>query len=132
MESWQVTSKATGEPVFRYQCDDGIGPIYWVGMEAVTHDHALVVDVAPEEPPATVYGGRRIISKLEFLRLFSAEERITLRTVAKSNPVVEDYMQLLELAEEINLDDPDTVSGVQIMEAATLLGAGRSAEILRG
>jgi hypothetical protein len=132
MESWQVTSKATGEPVFRYQCDDGIGPIYWVGMEAETHDHTLVEDETPETPPVTVYGGRRILSKLEFLRLFKTEERITLRTVAKTNPVVEDYMQLLELAEEINLDDEDTVGGVQMMEQAGLLGEGRAAEVLRG
>jgi hypothetical protein len=132
MESWQVTSKATGEPVFRYQCDDGIGPIYWVGMEAETHDHTLVVEETPETPPVTVYGGRRLLSRLEFLRLFTVTERITMRTAAKQSPVMEDYLQLLDLALEISLDDPDTVAGVQMMEGAGLLATGRAAEVLRG
>ena len=52
----------------------------------------------------------RIVTKLEYLRRFTGDERVNIRAVAKSNPVLEDYMALLELSEEINLDDPDTVA----------------------
>jgi hypothetical protein len=34
------------------------------------------------------------------------------------------------LAEFINLDDPDTIGGVQALEVMTLLTPGRAAEIL--
>ena len=38
--------------------------------------------------------------------------------------------QLMELAQEINLDDPDTVAAVQMIEQAGLIAAGRAAEVL--
>lgn len=86
----------------------------------------------PPPPPQPVYAGRRILTKLEFLRLFTMTERITMRTAAKESPVMEDYLQLMDLAQEINLDDQDTVAGVQMMEQASLLAEGRAEEILRG
>ena len=72
----------------------------------------------------------RSLSKLEYLRRFTAQERIAIRTVAKTDPVLEDFMVLMDLATEINLDDPDTVSGLHMLEAAGLLDQGRAAEIL--
>lgn len=133
MESWRVTDKQTGDPVFQYQCDDGIGPIEWYGMEFSTHDHVLAEpEPIPEASPVTVYGGRRILTKLEFLRLFTMTERITMRAAAKESPVMEDYLQLMDLAQEMNLDDSDTIAGVQMMEQAGLLASGRAEEVLRG
>ncbi len=72
----------------------------------------------------------RTLSKLAYLRRFTGEERVTIRTVAKTNPVLEDYMALLELSEEISLDDPDTIAAVKMLEGAGLIAAGRAAEIL--
>jgi hypothetical protein len=89
--------------------------------------------IAPDVVPDTrVYGGRRVLTHLEFLRLFTTEERIAMRRASKLSEVLEDYLDLLKLAQEINLDDPDTVAGVQMMEAGELIGAGRAAEVLRG
>ena len=72
----------------------------------------------------------RIVSKLAYLRRFASEERVAIRAAAKVNPVLEDYMALLELSEEISLDDPDTVTAVQMLESAGLIATGRAAEIL--
>jgi len=72
----------------------------------------------------------RSLSKLDYLRRFTTQERITIRTVAKTNPVLEDFMVLMDLATEINLDDPDTVAGLHMLEAAGLLDQGRAAEVL--
>jgi len=89
----------------------------------------------PDDPPPEpqpIYGGRRVLTHLEFLRLFTMEERIAMRRASKLSEVLEDYLDLLKLAQEINLDDPDTVAGVQMMEAGELIGAGRAAGVLRG
>ena len=72
----------------------------------------------------------RIVTKLAYLRKFTGEERVTIRTAAKSNVVLEDYLALMELADEVNLDDPDTVAAVGMLEAVGLLATGRAAEIL--
>jgi hypothetical protein len=90
---------------------------------------------SPDDPPVEpgpVYGGRRALTHLEFLRLFTMEERIAMRRASKLSEVLEDYLDLLKLAQEINLDDPDTIAGVQMMEAGELIGEGRAAEVLRG
>lgn len=72
----------------------------------------------------------RIITKLSYLRRFTSQERVTIRAAAKTEPVLEDYMALLELSEEVNLDDPDTIAAVNMLEMAGLIAAGRAAEIL--
>jgi hypothetical protein len=44
--------------------------------------------------------------------------------------VLADYMALLELAQEVDTNDPDTQAAVQMLEAAGLIAAGRGVEIL--
>ena len=72
----------------------------------------------------------RVVTKLAYLRRFTSEERVGIRAAAKANAILEDYLALLELSDEINLDDQDTLSAVQMLEGAGLIGAGRAAEIL--
>ena len=47
------------------------------------------------------------VTRLEFLRSFTAQQRIAIR--AANDPVIVDGLQLLDLAEDVNLQDPDTV-----------------------
>lgn len=70
------------------------------------------------------------ITKLEYLRRFTSQERVTIRAAAKVEPVLEDYMALLELAEDIDTKDPDTVAAVNMLEIAGLIAPGRAVEIL--
>lgn len=70
------------------------------------------------------------MTKLEYLRRFTQEERISIRTAAASNAVLADYMAMLELATDIDLSDSDTVSALAMLEQVGLIGAGRAAEIL--
>lgn len=80
----------------------------------------------PEEssgdPPAP------ILTQLAFLRRFTPEERIAIR--ASTDPVVQDFLHLLGLAQDIRLDDADTVAGVGYLESLGLLAAGRAAVVL--
>lgn len=68
------------------------------------------------------------LTPLEFARRLSAAERIAIR--ASIDPVVVDFLWMLDRAREVRLDDPDTIAGVGYLEAAGLLGAGRAAAIL--
>lgn len=45
------------------------------------------------------------VSRLEFLRRFTAVQRISIR--AANDPVIVDALSLLDLAEDVNLQDPD-------------------------
>ena len=45
------------------------------------------------------------VSRLEFLRSFTAAQRISIR--AANDPVIVDALRLLDLAEDVNLQDPD-------------------------
>ena len=71
-----------------------------------------------------------ILSKLDYLRRFTGEERLTIRQAAKVTPVLEDYLAMLELADEINTGDADTIAAVNMLEQAGLIASGRAAEVL--
>lgn len=70
------------------------------------------------------------VTKLAFLNRFTQPERLTIRTAAKSSVAIEDYMAMVTEAKWIDLSRADTRAGVQAMETATLLAAGRALEIL--
>ena len=126
MTTYAVIEKATSREVYRYQHTE---PVPWQGMEFASHDHVVVPDEpAPPAPPPPSF----VWTRLEYLRRFTPAERITIRTAAAQSPVLNDYMQLLDLAEEVRSDDPDTIAAVQMLEGAGLIAAGRAAEILGG
>ena len=119
MANWIVENRITGEVVHAYGADqpDHFGTF---PLEQFNHirEKEVVVVVS------------RTITKLEYLRRFTVEERVAIRAAAEQNPVLADYLQLMELAQEINLDDPDTVAAVLMLEQVGLIAAGRSAEVL--
>ena len=86
-----------------------------------------VPDPTPEPQPQPA---PRILTKLEYLRLFTQQERIAIRTAADQTPELFDYLEMLKLAEDINLDDPDTIGAVTLLELAGLIAPGRASEIL--
>ena len=128
MPTFRVINKATSQEVYRYGSD---AAIEWVGMEFATHDHVPMTP-EPDAHPSTMYGGRRILSKLEFLELFTPTERKAIKTARKVSEDLDDYLYLFELAEEVNLDSASTQGGVALLEAGGLIGAGRAAEVLNG
>jgi hypothetical protein len=98
-------------------------------------EEVVTVEPSPDDPVVTdsrKYGGRRILSRLEFLELFTAEERIAVRQARGSSAALDDYLYLMELADEVNLDSPKTQGGVMMLEQAGILASGRAQEILNG
>ena len=126
MSIYIVTAKATGAEIYRYSAD---APIEWSGMQFATHDHTPVADQGTVTDVPVV---AMTWTKLEYLRRFTQDERIAIRTAAKQVPQLEDYLALLELATEVRSDDPDIIAALQMLEGAGLIGAGRAQEILNG
>lgn len=128
MSTYAVTRKSDGAEVYRYAAD---APVEWAGMEFATHDHAAEPDPAP--PPApSVYGGRRDLTVLEFMRLFTADERIAIRAAAAQSAVAQDYLDLMYHADIVHLDDADTQTALAMFEQSGILPPGRRAEVNNG
>ena len=120
MSNYIVERRDTGEVVYAYGADQAVE---WPDYPFSEFNHVLekVVEAAPIP---------RTITKLEYLRRFTTVERVTIRTASKSEPVLEDYLAMMELAGDIDLDDADTVGAVSMLEGAGLIATGRAAEIL--
>jgi hypothetical protein len=99
---------------------------------------ALPDPEAPPPEPGPVYGGRRRLSKLEFIDLLTDTEYVTILAAAKESVQIEAWIRKMELATpdqdgtSIDLDDPRTQGGVQALELIGLIGEGRAEEILNG
>ena len=119
MSTWQVTERASGTVVYAY---DAESPTEWQEYPFSEFNHILHV---PElEAPI-----QRTLTKRAYLGRFTAEERVAIRTAAKQSVALEDYLELLALSEDINLDDPDLIAGLAMLEGAGLIAPGRAAEI---
>lgn len=73
----------------------------------------------------------RALPKVQYLKRFTQAERIAIRAAGAANPLVNDYIELMNaVTDMVHLDDPDTASGVHALESAGFLATGRAAEIL--
>jgi len=75
---------------------------------------------------------RRDLRKIDFLRLFTRAERISMRQVAKTNENIEDFLDLLAAKESINMLRSDTKDAINYMASVGVLTAARRKEILDG
>ena len=93
-------------------------------MDAVhAGDYELVPEVVAPTPKPQ-------LTKLEYMNRFHDDELAAIYTAAKSVVQVEVWLEKFKLAEFVSLDDPRTLAGLQALEAAGLLGAGRANEIV--
>jgi len=69
-----------------------------------------------------------VLTKLEFLTRFTTLERISIRN--SLDPIVVDFMALLNMAESISLRDMNTKNGINYLVHIGLLGKHRISEIL--
>lgn len=72
----------------------------------------------------------RFLTKLQFRNRFTPAEKVAIYTAAAANVSVQIYLDDINAAEYINLDDASTAAGVAALEAAGLISVGRTAEIL--
>jgi len=72
----------------------------------------------PDPEPEPVV---RRLSRIAFLQRLGAPKRIQIRGAAKTDVVVEDFLDLLGATDLIELDNADTLAGVQYLVAHNLL-----------
>jgi hypothetical protein len=82
-------------------------------------------------------GINNTITKYEFRKLFTLNERVAVDNVQSNTNIPANYKAILltmakdmELSASVDLSNPDVISGVQLLEQLGLIGAGRSARIL--
>ena len=69
-------------------------------------------------------------TKLEFFDRFTDAEQVAIYDAAKTVTQVQIWLDKFKLASDIDVTDPRTIAGIQALEAAGLLAAGRAAQIL--
>lgn len=69
-----------------------------------------------------------VMSKLEFLSRFTLQERTLARSSA--DPIINDILKMLDLAEIVDLNYPPTIQGVHYMSMIGLLTPERVQEVL--
>lgn len=140
MNNYSVVRKSDGIQVYQYSAD---APIEWGGYEFDTYEHVLqeVVVIPPEI--TTMYSGRRILSKLEFRRLFTTDEQelcdefelffegnAALTTEQKRS--IRTGLKNFNAATEVNLDDLAILPMLQLYAYLQLIDTSRVVEILNG
>ena len=91
--------------------------------------------VLQEYAPPPVESGPRKLTKLEYMNRFTDVELVGIYTAAKTEVLIEIWLEKFKATTPnadgtaIDLDDPRTISGLQALEAAGLLAAGRAEEI---
>ena len=131
MPNFRATNRQTGEVVEYVQT--------LPDQEHLTDDRRLEeVSEAYVAPPVDtrMFGGRRQLTKLEFVALLG-DDFTTILSAAKQSVDVEAFVTMVTLATPdangyaIELDDPRMVVLHQL-EQAGVIGAGRAQEILNG
>ncbi|KQT54631.1 hypothetical protein ASG43_03325 [Aureimonas sp. Leaf454] len=132
-EGYALPAGSTSELLLRYELEDGVVVDRYKGLtdeEALAAFAADQTERANTEQAAAVEAQNAVKTRLGFLRLFTQTERIAL--AASDDVVVKDFMLMVNLAEAIDLRDPDTVAGTGYLEFKGFIADGRAAEILAG
>jgi hypothetical protein len=102
-----------------------------IGRDALSASQRQQLDalIAAHNPNA-VPPVAKVWTPLEFLELFTPEERKALRTLAKTDDMIEDWLDLLRASTSVVSDDPRTVAGMAYLVAAGVLTQARVDEAL--
>lgn len=122
-------SKATSTLALRYALQDGKAVDRFPGKT----DEEVLALIAAEQAAQTSQGPapEKIITKLAFMNRFTMEELAAIYTAAKTEVMVEVFLDKLKIAEEVNLADAQTIGGLQALAASGLMTEARVQEVLQ-
>jgi len=119
------------------------GELIQVSMEPLVAGEGEIVKVRQGEiPDLTRYywepgslafieiNSNTLLTRLEFMRLFTDAELENIYTLAKTVIAIEIWLEKFKMALQIDLKDPDIIKGVNGLEAMGVLAPGRAAEVL--
>jgi len=93
-----------------------------------TINNGTIIKELNTPPPAPFVNTK--LSKVDFIKRFTPVEYAAIKTAAAANATIDYYWQLLMVAEFVDKADATTIAGINALEGATLLAAGRAAQIL--
>lgn len=135
---FSVIRKSDAKQVYEYQADT---PVEWSDFPFAEFDHVELVGDAIATS-STLYGGRRRLTKQEFLDLLGDAAVSFILAAAKQDIEIEKWVKRLDLTTpdpdmtSVDLDDPRTIAGVTAigaaMVAAGVVSDDWAAEVLRG
>lgn len=70
------------------------------------------------------------LTKFQFLSRIPTAKRIAIRAAAATDPIIEDALLMLDMAQEVRTDDPMTVDLVGYLQAMGYLSAAEAAAML--
>ena len=102
-----------------------------VGMVKQADGSYAFPEPAAENIVPTTQASITPLTKLAFMNRFTMEELAAIYTAAKTEVLVEVFLDKLKIAEEVNLADAQTIGGLQALAASGLLTETRVQEILK-
>lgn len=80
----------------------------------------------PPPPPPN------ILTPSGFKQRFTQAERVAIRAAADSDTVIDDLLDILATAQDVDMADPNVTGGLDYMESQGLITATRKDEIING
>jgi hypothetical protein len=121
-------SKATSTLALRYALQDGKAVDRFPGK---TDEEVLALIASEQAAQVVAAPSQKVITKLAFMNRFTMEELAAIYTAAKTEVMVEVFLDKLKIAEEVNLADAQTIGGLQALAASGLLTEARVQEVLQ-
>ena len=134
---YSIIRKSDGGEIIRYGAASIVETINGTAYPLTEFDHVEYVADSPVVS-ATTYGGRRRLTKQEFIDLLGDAAVTFILSAAKTDIEVEKWVKRLDLTTpdpdgtSIDLDDPRTVAGVATIGAAMASLGVVSAEWVQG
>lgn len=69
------------------------------------------------------------ITRIQYIRRFTSDERQAIDAAAQVNAAVKEFMNMLSWAEDVDVGSPEVQYSLQMFEQAGLIGVGRAAII---
>lgn len=138
MNRYIATNRDTGEAV---EYEAATPQAEHLGADWVLESVSVAQGTA-SEPDTRVYGGRRRLTKLEFIALFGDAAYVAILAMARESVQIEAWVRMLELATpnldgtSVDLDEARTIDGMQaigaVLAAQGVVGETWAAGVLNG
>lgn len=102
----------------------------WIWLPYVTPPVETTPDPVQDPPPPVLEPRKTILTPLELINRFTDQEAKMIIRISKNNEDVELWWIKYNKATYINLEDPQTIAGIQALEQVGIIGTGRANEIL--
>lgn len=132
MKVYRLPDKTTVSAQDQFQIVDQKYPAGWIASASDAEIAAAGITVQevadPPPPPPTA----PVVSPRQFRQLFTSEETLAITTAAQSNVQLRMFLDDEAAAEQVHLDDPEVMAGLNALVSANLLTQDRANAILAG